>query len=230
MLNNKLPHYRSDIFQSQYKTQKNGVAHGGVVQDSRVVPRVRVVADEPVAVSDPARTSASDTPIPRTKYRSTKRRLRQLATWVENPIVLQIKEIASSYTPFPVSLSTAIRDLLKEILQQKFEKARAATLPTIIMKAVFKAIRSLSNRLVYFAIRNTIAAEQTRILTIDLYRRQLQKDGVPAGKIQEKIDQSSQMARKNVLTMTPQLKKLIAEWEALFPIEEPNGGEEGKAR
>jgi hypothetical protein len=68
------------------------------------------------------------------------------------------------------------------------------------------------------------------------YRRQLQKDAVPAGKIQEKIDQSSQMARKNVLTMTPQLKKLIAEWEALFPIEERDlseprqgGGEEGKA-
>jgi hypothetical protein len=203
------------------------MAHGGVVQDSRGVPRVRIEVDEPVTVSDPARTPLSNTETPRPKKHSKKRRLTQLATWVENPIVLQIKEIASSYKPFPVSVSTAIRDLLKEILQQKFEKARAATLPTIIMKAVFKAVRALSNRLVYFDIRNSIAAEQTRILTIDLYKRQLAKDGVPAGKTQEKIDQSNQMARKNVLTMTPQLKKLIAEWEALFPLEELDAGEEG---
>jgi hypothetical protein len=220
LLNKKPPPLKQNIYQNQSKSQKNGVAHGGVVQDSRGVPRVRVEFDEPVTVSDPARTPLSNTETPRTKKHSTKRRLTQLATWVENPIVLQVKDFARSYTPFPVSVSTAIRDLLTEILQLKFEKRQAAQLPTIIMKAVYKAVRALSNRLVYFDIRNSIAAEQTRILTIDLYKRQLAKDGVPAGKIQEKIDQSSQMARKNVLTMTPQLKKLIAEWEALFPLEE----------
>jgi hypothetical protein len=81
-------------------------------------------------------------------------------------------------------------------------------------RATFK-----SNRLVYFDMRNAIAAEQTRILTIDLYKRQLARDGVSAQKTQEKIDQSNQMARKNVLIMTPQIKKLISEWEALFPLE-----------
>jgi hypothetical protein len=224
----KSAHNYQEIFQNQYKPQKNGGAHGGVGQDSRGVSRVRVDADEPVTVLDPARTTVSDTKTPRTQKRSTKRRLRQLATWVEDPIVLQVKDVANSYKPHPVSVSTAIRDLLKEILRQKFEKVHAAILPTIIMKAVFKAFRALSNRLVYFDIRNSIAAEQTRILTIDLYKRQLAKDGVPAGKIQEKIDQSNEMARKNVLTITPQLKKLIAEWEALFPVEEPSLGEEGR--
>jgi len=197
------------------------------MQDSRGVPRVRDVADEPVTVSDPARTSFSDTKTPRPKKHSKKRRLHQLATWVEDPIVLQIKDIARSYKPHPVSISTAIRDLLKQILQQKFEQIHAAQLPTLIMKAVFRAFRALSNRFVYFGMRNAIAAEQTRILTIDLYKRQLARDGVPGQKIASLLDESKHTARKTVLTMTPQLKKLIAEWEALFPLQEIDGGEEG---
>jgi hypothetical protein len=151
-----------------------------------------------------------------------------LATWVDDPLVVQVKDFANSYKP-AVSISTAIRDLLREIFQLKFEKQQAAQLPTIIMKAVFRAFRALSNRFVYFGMRNAIAAEQTRILTIDLYKRQLAKDGVPSTRIQEKLDESKQSARKTVLTMTPQLKKLIAEWEALFPLEGMTGGEEGKA-
>jgi hypothetical protein len=223
------PSFNQNIFQNQSKTQKNNRAHGGVVQDSRGVSRVRDVADEPVTVSDPARTLLSNTENPRPKKHSKKRRLQQLATWVDDPIVLQVKDFANSYKP-AVSISTAIRDLLKEILQLKFEKRQAAQLPTIIMKAVFRAFRALSNRFVYFGMRNAIAAEQTRILTIDLYKRQLTKDGVPAQKIQEKLDESKQSARKTVLTMTPQLKKLIAEWEALFPFEESVGGEEGTGK
>ena len=202
--------------------QGQNIFHGGVVQDSNGGVRVRAASYEPVMESDPARTSVSNTKTPRTKKHSKKRRLSQLATWVEDPIVLQIKDIARSYKPEPVSISTAMRDLLKQILQQKFEKIHAATLPTLIRQAVIKAIRGLSNRLVYFDLRNAIAAEQTRILQIDLYKRQLHKDGVSPEKITQKIDESYKMARKSVLTMTPQLKKLIAEWEALFPLE---GGE-----
>jgi hypothetical protein len=234
-MNKQTPSKQQNIYQNQSKQLKNNGSHGGVWQDSRGVGRVRVVADEPVTVSDPARTSLSNTTIHRPKKRSTKRRLQQLATWVDEPLVVQVKDFANSYKP-AVSISTAIRDLLKEIFQLKFEKRQAAQLPTIIMKAVFRAFRALSNRFVYFGMRNAIAAEQTRILTIDLYKRQLAKDGVPGHKIQEKLDESKQSARKTVLTMSPQLKKLIAEWEALFPLEEidqasprQGGGEEGKA-
>ena len=63
-------------------------------------------------------------------------------------------------------------------------------------------------------------------MTIDLYKRQLAKDGLSPTKIAEKLDESKQSARKTVLTMTPQLKKLIAEWEALFPLEERGEGED----
>ena len=55
-----------------------------------------------------------------------------------------------------------------------------------------REIRASDNRHIYFEMRNAIAAEQTRILTADLYKRQLQKEGVPLKEIEEKLDQAYQ--------------------------------------
>jgi hypothetical protein len=77
-----------------------------------------------------------------------------------------------------------------------------------------REIRSSDNRHIYFEMRNAIAAEQTRILTADLYKRQLQKEGVPLKKINQKLDDAYTMARTNILrkTKTPQLRNLLDEW------------------
>jgi len=56
LTNTQPPPLNQNIFQNQSKQLKKGEAHGGVMQDSRGVPGVRAVADEPVTVSDPART------------------------------------------------------------------------------------------------------------------------------------------------------------------------------
>ena len=87
--NKETPPQRQNIYQQQSKQTKNGIAHGGVVQDSRGVSRVRDVADEPVTVSDPARTLLSNTENPRPKKHSKKRRLHQLATWLIAPFMLK---------------------------------------------------------------------------------------------------------------------------------------------
>jgi hypothetical protein len=42
-----------------------------------------------------------------------------------------------------------------------------------------REIRASDNRHVPFEIKNAIAAEQTRILTADLYKRLLLKEGIP---------------------------------------------------
>jgi hypothetical protein len=75
-------------------------------------------------------------------------------------------------------------------------------------------IRASDNRHIYFEMRNAIAAEQTRILTADLYKRQLLKEGVPLKEINKKLDNAYTMARTNILrkTKTPQLKNLLDAW------------------
>jgi hypothetical protein len=76
-----------------------------------------------------------------------------------------------------------------------------------------REIRSSDNRHVPFEIKNAIASEQTRILTADLYKRQLLKEGVPLKEINAKLDQAYNLARSNVLaTRTPKFKNLVAEW------------------
>jgi len=76
-----------------------------------------------------------------------------------------------------------------------------------------REIRASDNRHVPFEIKNAIAAEQTRILIADLYKRQLLQEGVPLKEINAKLDQAYHLTRSNVLnTKTPKLKNLVAEW------------------
>jgi hypothetical protein len=77
-----------------------------------------------------------------------------------------------------------------------------------------REIRASDNRHVPFEIKNAIAAEQTRILTADLYKRVLLKEGVPLKEINKKLDDAYNMARTNVLrkTKSPQLRNLLDAW------------------
>jgi hypothetical protein len=77
-------------------------------------------------------------------------------------------------------------------------------------------IQTLGERLVFFEMRNAFASEQTRILTTDLYKRHLQKEGVTKEKFYELMDASDQMATKNITQRSPKFKGLLVQWEADF--------------
>jgi hypothetical protein len=74
-------------------------------------------------------------------------------------------------------------------------------------------IKAIGERLVFFEMRNAFASEQTRIITIDLYKRQLQKEGVSREKFYELLDKSDEMARKNITQKSPKFKGMLADWE-----------------
>src|SRR5687768_8938619 len=98
-------------------------------------------------------------------------------------------------------------------------------------KMMRREIRSSDNRHVPFEIKNAIAAEQTRILTADLYKRMLLKDGVPFKEINKKMDAAYNLARTNVLnTKTPKFKNLLREWWQTTEGETEGRGEERTAK
>jgi hypothetical protein len=74
--------------------QAQNIFHGGVRQDKYAGSRVRGASDQPVTVTEPSRTPLSNTKVSRTKMHSKKRRLSQLATWVEDPIVFKVRKLA----------------------------------------------------------------------------------------------------------------------------------------
>jgi hypothetical protein len=176
-----------------------------------------VLTDGPPASPQPgpdtivARTSLLDSASVRSQNHSdAKERLVKGAVWMR-PGVKEAIESLADQTGLSFS-ATAAKGL--EIYARAKIHDQEETLFEPRMQAMMRQeIRASDNRHVPFEIKNAIAAEQTRILTADLYKRQLLKEGVPLKQINAKLDKAYDLARANVFkTRTPQFKNLLAEW------------------
>jgi hypothetical protein len=174
-----------------------------VWQDKDASGRVRAASAEPVIVGDTPRTRQSNTKIPRSQNHFTRQKLRQVASWVDEPIIAQLQELARSQG---LSMSQTIHDLLKEILRQKFHQQQAATLPSLIEKAVAKSNRSLATRLTWLLVRIAFDTGQTRVLTTNTLGMQ---DGITQDSLKEILDTADRRTKANLTRKTPQLTELM---------------------
>jgi hypothetical protein len=176
-----------------------------------------VLTDGPPASSQPgpdtivARSSVVDSAGVRSQNHSdAKERLVKGAVWMK-PGVKEALESLADQTGLSFSATAAkgleiyarvkIQDQQEELFEPK-------------MRAMLRReIRSSDNRHVPFEIKNAVAAEQTRILITDLYKRMLLKEGMPLKAINKKLDDTYNMARTNVFnTQTPKFKSLVAKY------------------
>jgi hypothetical protein len=112
-----------------------------------------------------------------------------------------------------LSFSGTCADALEVFARAKIHDQEEALFEPRMQTMMRREIRASDNRHVPFEIKNAIAAEQTRILITDLYKRLLQKEGTPLKAINKKLDDAYTMARTNVLnTRTPKFKNLLAQW------------------
>ena len=112
-----------------------------------------------------------------------------------------------------VSLSEASATGFEVYARSKIHDQEETLFEPRMQAMMRREIRASDNRHVPFEIKNAIAAEQTRILTADLYKRMLLKEGVPLKQINAKLDTAYNLARVNVLkTKTPKFKTLLAQW------------------
>jgi hypothetical protein len=174
-----------------------------VWQDKDASGRVRAASAEPVIVGDTPRTRQSNTKIPRSQNHFTRQKLRQVASWVDEPIIAQLQELARSQG---LSMSQTIHDLLKEILRQKFHQQQAATLPSLIEKAVAKSNRSLATRLTWLLVRIAFDTGQTRVLATNTLGMQ---EGMTEDSLKEILDTADKRTKANLTRKTPQLTELI---------------------
>ena len=184
-------------------TQAQKISHAGVWQDKDALPRVRVASMEPVILSNIPRTLPQNTKSTRIQNHPTRRKLRQVASWVDEPIIAQLQELARSQG---LSMSQTIHDLLKEILRQKFHQQQAATLPSIIEKAVAKSHRSLATRLVSLLVRIAFDTGQTRVLATNTLGMQ---DGMTKDSLNEILATADKRTKANLTRKTPQITELI---------------------
>ena len=203
LLNNTAPHSPSNIFQHQTKTNNEHKTHGGVGQDKDAVLRVRHASAQPVMLSDDPRTPPRITKSQRLQNRSTKRKLHQVAAWVDEPIILQLQDLARVQH---LSMSQTIRGLLQEILRQKFHQQQAATLPELIDQAVAKANRTMATRMAWLLMRIAFDVGHIKVLATNTLGMQ---EGMTEESLKDILQTADKRTKANLTRKTPQLTELM---------------------
>jgi hypothetical protein len=181
-------------------------------QDKAVLTDGSPASSQPAPVTEVARYGLSDTAGDRSQNDHPSRESKEhTSIWMRPGVKFAMQQLA---TGAKVSFSSACATGLEVYARAKIRDQEETLFEPRMQAMMRREIRASDNRHIYFEMRNAIASEQTRILTTDLYKRQLVKEGVPLKEINKKLDDAYNMARTNVLrkTKSPQLKNLLAEW------------------
>jgi len=184
---------------------------GGGWQDKAGLSAGSPASPQPGPDTEVARSSVSDTGSPRSqKHSFAKERLAKGAVWMRPGVKEALASLAEQTgLSFSATAAKGLEIYARAKMQDQQEELFEPKMRTMLRRE----IRASDNRHVPFEIKNAIAAEQTRILIADLYKRQLLQEGVPLKEINAKLDQAYHLTRSNVLnTKTPKLKNLVAEW------------------
>jgi hypothetical protein len=191
----KSPPQPQNIYQNQSKQSKNGEAHGGVWQDKYADSAVRGASDQPSTHSTPYAYARKNTKSHRTKKHSTKRRLSQLATWVEDPIVFKIRQKARKRD---LSVSETIRKLLLKALKDE-ESVDEALDTESLQESVKRDNNRLARRLSWFLVWLIYDAGQMKVLANNILGMQEGMNGDMMKDILRDADRQTKarLARKN---------------------------------
>jgi hypothetical protein len=185
---------------------------GGGWQDKAVLPDGSPASSQPGPDTIVVRASFLDTGSVHSQNDSdAKERLVKGGVWMK-PGVKEALESLADQTG--LSFSKTAAKGLEIYVRAKIQNQQEALFEPKMQAMMRREIRASDKRHLYFEMRNAIAAEQTRILTTDLYKRQLLKEGMSLKEINTKLDSAYNMARDNLLrkTQTPQLKNLLDAW------------------
>lgn len=160
-MNKKSPPHQQNIFQNQSKQTKNGEAHGGVRQDKYADSGVYGASDQPSTLPPTYAYARRNTKSHRAKKHSKKRRLSQLATWAEDPIVFKIRQKAQKRN---LSVSETIRKLLIKALKDE-ESVDEALDTESLRESVKRDNNRLARRLSWLLVWPIYDVGQMKVLT-----------------------------------------------------------------
>jgi hypothetical protein len=187
---------------------------GGGWQDKGARRLAPQASPQPAPDTNGARSAVANTSGVRSEnLPDASERKEHSSIWLQPRVKFALQQLARETG---VSFSSACDTGLEVYARAQIREQEETLFEPRMRSMLRREIRSSDNRHVPFEIENAIASEQTRILTADLYKRQLQKEGVPLKEINQKLDQAYHMARTNVLaTRTTRAKNLVAEyWRA----------------
>jgi hypothetical protein len=194
--------HEQNIFQSQPKHTKDRQSHGGVRPDKYAKSRVHNASPQPVTLSDPSRTSQSNTKVSRPQKRSTKRRLSQLATWVEDPIVFKVRQLARDKN---LSQSKALRRIVIQGLAEDGDLESALDMESL-RESLGRDYRRLAKQLLRFLVWLLYDAGQLKALQMNTLG--LQK-GMTEAMLKDIVQDADRQTRGRLSRMEPDLADFI---------------------
>jgi hypothetical protein len=183
----------------------------GVVQDKGSLARARKASAQPGAVANGQRPQAVYSNGHRSQSRAPAPvKLVHCTFWIDPRVRAEMEWQAKEEGIYLSELGAkACAAWVRNSIQQQQDDLFEPRLRHMMREE----IQALGERLVFFEMRNAFASEHTRILTIDLYKRQLQKEGVSQEKFYELLDKSDEMARHNITKKSPKFTGMLAAWE-----------------
>jgi hypothetical protein len=222
MASNGTPQFVRQVFSQQSNVAAGEAGDAAVRQDKGVLTNAPVASAQPAPLPNPARPQPLSTNVHRANKRdSTKVKLIHTTLHLHPLVRAELERRAGQEF---LSVSRVGATLLETAIRQDINSQYQSLQQPILRQIIREELRAFGNRVVFFLMRIAFASEQARILVTNVLERILKKEGVDNKRFHELVDQSNQLARRNIIQKTPQLKRLLAEWEGVFPEEEQGTG------
>jgi len=224
--NNKTPHLKQNIYEEQQNPKIASKESTDVRQDKGALTIARAEAYQP----DPLRNGSRAEELNNNEVRSQKTnpaRVKLVHTTIHlNPLVRRVLEQKAAEAA--VSISAIGAQALYEWATSTIERQHATTLKTELRQMLREELTSFGNRIVFFLMKIAFSAEQARILTTNVLKWVVKLAGLNLKAYYKMVDDSSSMARKNIIAKSPQIKDLMEKWEGMFTDDKSKAqGKEG---
>ena len=215
LLNNKHSQPHQNIYTNQSKDQNRKTARAGdsrnVWQDKGHLENAPRKAGQPAPFSNGSGARASNTKSDQ-KYKTKSSRTKRIhSTFHLEPEVHADMELVAD--KLGLSFSEAGNAACRFFAKATIEKQYAESLKDVLRQIIREELQAFGHRLVYFLIRIAFSAEQAKLLITNVLKFVLKLAGIDQKTYVTLVDESAKLAKRNILTNSPQFKDLLAEWE-----------------
>jgi hypothetical protein len=222
MTSNGKPQLETYVFSQQSNGAAGSVRDAAVRQVKGVLTNAPGASGQPAPLTIPSRPQPLDTKIYRANKRDPEKVKLVHTTLHLHPLVRA--ELERRAGEAALSVSSVGAALLEVAIRQDIHRQHASVLKPMLRQIIREELRRFGDRIVFFLMRIAMAAEQARILVTNVLDSLLKREGVSSERFHELVDESSTLARRNITQKTPQLKSLLAEWEAEWAAENKEEG------